>query len=237
MFSELAFVGGLLTSVLVVTISVLSIWIDWDFPFERDGQKWEVVITSGWIGVDNRPEVVGQRQWLILKSAPIVQPIFSCPATNDALVTIPSPQLNDRTGASDEVATEVFALLKTSPTTSEIFSVPVVRPTSGFTANSILPLDNFLLPTQITSSMPVTQQNLAFSWTSFMSAPTSLVTPSISHSIPLQVFTLIFLIVPAFQIRRMAIRKHRVRAGHCTSCGYDLRGSAGRCPECGTTSR
>jgi len=27
----------------------------------------------------------------------------------------------------------------------------------------------------------------------------------------------------------------RLRHGHCRACGYDLRGSSGTCPECGTT--
>jgi hypothetical protein len=38
------------------------------------------------------------------------------------------------------------------------------------------------------------------------------------------------------RFRRRRRRRQRLRHGLCEACGYDLRGSAGRCPECGAAA-
>ena len=41
-------------------------------------------------------------------------------------------------------------------------------------------------------------------------------------------------ILPAWGVLRYLIRRQRRHAGFCISCGYDMRATPARCPECGT---
>ena len=58
--------------------------------------------------------------------------------------------------------------------------------------------------------------------------------------VPWWSITLLTLILPAIPpaiwIRRIICRRRRKKYGWCLSCGYDLTGSADKCPECGHAS-
>lgn len=60
-------------------------------------------------------------------------------------------------------------------------------------------------------------------------------------NIPCSLLVSLFAILPSLwllpSVSRATRQAVRRRHGRCTTCGYDLRGSAGRCPECGTTPR
>jgi hypothetical protein len=55
-----------------------------------------------------------------------------------------------------------------------------------------------------------------------------------SVAVPYWAIVVVFSILPGALVLRGIARTHRSRAGHCPICGYDLRATPHRCPECGT---
>ena len=57
------------------------------------------------------------------------------------------------------------------------------------------------------------------------------------YGTPAQLLSELALVVPLLWLTSMLLRRHRARrraaAGLCPACGYDVRSSPERCPECG----
>jgi hypothetical protein len=63
----------------------------------------------------------------------------------------------------------------------------------------------------------------------------TLTMPSRSRAeVPAWFIVLAFLILPFWRVGHFTRARRRRRAGLCPACGYDLRATPGRCPECGT---
>lgn len=56
----------------------------------------------------------------------------------------------------------------------------------------------------------------------------------IAWTIPYWFLCVLTAVFPLWWYRRLRKNRHRLRAGLCVNCGYDLRASKERCPECGT---
>ena len=50
-------------------------------------------------------------------------------------------------------------------------------------------------------------------------------------AVPVWPLSLLFAVLPVARLYRRLRRRHPL--GHCRRCGYDLRATPGRCPECG----
>ena len=78
------------------------------------------------------------------------------------------------------------------------------------------------------------RESLRFNWRSeVMTLKSGATIKSRILAVPLWCPACVFAIAPAVANRRRRVRRQRIRDGLCIRCGYDLRASGDRCPECG----
>jgi hypothetical protein len=84
---------------------------------------------------------------------------------------------------------------------------------------------------------PVTWGNLGFSWADvrWRTGFGNDLARSLTITIPYWALTLAASLSPGVAIYRLS-RKRRPAPGMCRKCGYDLRATPDRCPECGTVT-
>lgn len=58
-------------------------------------------------------------------------------------------------------------------------------------------------------------------------------TGKLACTVPVWAIFFLLLVLPALKLTTLIRRRRRIAAGKCVRCGYDLRASPGRCPECG----
>lgn len=75
-------------------------------------------------------------------------------------------------------------------------------------------------------------QTSSESWTTLTGTPVTRRATAVV--VPLWLVMALLLLPWVGQVTRFTIRRRRMRAHRCVSCGYDLRATPGHCPECGT---
>jgi hypothetical protein len=58
--------------------------------------------------------------------------------------------------------------------------------------------------------------------------------PYTEYKLPIVYLLIPLALIPALWLRRRRLENYRLSLGHCPACGYDLRATPDRCPECGT---
>jgi hypothetical protein len=76
-------------------------------------------------------------------------------------------------------------------------------------------------------------RTLGFAWNRFHSAQGSRIQDNWTIDVPYWFVLLLPLIAPAVRARLHLKDRRRASAGRCHACGYDLRATPERCPECG----
>jgi hypothetical protein len=76
--------------------------------------------------------------------------------------------------------------------------------------------------------------HLRFLGVEIVATPRGLVTSHVLVAVPFGWVVLPLALASAWSVVEWRRRRYRDVAGRCSVCGYDLRGSRERCPECGT---
>src|SRR5579871_6145060 len=75
--SKPVFIASVFAAVFLLMLSILSIWLDWEFPFTNHGEQWRMVISAGCVQFGNQPQIISERgSDCDVYSAPSVQPVF-----------------------------------------------------------------------------------------------------------------------------------------------------------------
>ena len=120
---------------------------------------------------------------------------------------------------------------------NNLYTASVIRKQSGYSYDNHYHVNWIYTPREYGGLIrgPRSIQFMGFRWRRIgPPLPKDTFSGGFDLTIPLFVPLLLFAYLPFAALRNRIIRARRVKSTYCAKCGYDLRATPLRCPECGT---
>jgi hypothetical protein len=207
----------------VTAFWVRSYWKSEHFQFTWKKQLWELNSADGKFWIDNEPEIARQKAAMQ-------------PEASDLYGSIDAKEKESREG--EHIVEMLMTMTVNNAANSQRYYIGGVPDDPPPRKSPEIPPEKlekmFRDASDNATKLNGEVSKLHYKWLSLYGAMLSLHARSITLPPPL--FVIGTLILPALAYRSRLIRRIRVQVGLCGICGYDLRATPERCPECGAVA-